>query len=88
MNKNKQIAYCGINCTECKNYRQNANCKSCREEELLIDDCTTKKCCVKKDIDFCSECKIFPCEQMQVFYKSNAFRQKGYQILLEMINTK
>ncbi len=78
------IAYCGIDCESCKNYKQNMNCQGCKLEEKLIDDCPTKKCCVEIKIDYCNQCNTFPCQMMDEFYKTNPQREKALTTLLNL----
>ncbi len=75
------IAYCGIDCNTCKNYKQNANCQGCRVDETLLSDCFTIGCCREKNIDFCSQCATFPCTEMKEFYDSAPHRKKGFENL-------
>ncbi len=78
-------SYCGINCKECKNYLKNVNCRGCKKEEVLIEDCPTKKCCIEKNIIHCGECLTFPCEMMKSFYDSTEFRKNGFSVLSALI---
>ena len=79
------LAFCGIYCGECKNYRQNMNCAGCRTEEKLIDDCTIRVCAAKFGYFHCGECGQFPCEELNEFYNDGkASHLKAYYNLLEM----
>ncbi len=80
----ENIAYCGIDCNKCKNYKQNVNCQGCRVEEVLLSDCFTIPCCRAKNIEFCNQCDIFPCEKMKEFYESAPRRKKGYENLTKL----
>jgi hypothetical protein len=44
-------------CEGCRSEKRNANCKTC----FML------KCTAEKGIDFCSECRNFPCRELQDF---------------------
>ncbi|WP_167935769.1 DUF3795 domain-containing protein [Halothermothrix orenii] len=52
------IAPCGFYCGSCPSYLS-GKCKGCYNNET--DKCFTYDCVLKKDINFCGECKDFPC---------------------------
>ncbi|WDV46461.1 DUF3795 domain-containing protein [Clostridiaceae bacterium M8S5] len=66
------IPPCGIYCGECPNYiREKNTCKGASEH------CKNRKCksiyvCAieKKRINYCYECRIFPCSRFKAFRKS------------------
>ena len=65
------IGFCGVDCSGCSDYL-NKICPGCRasagrEEE----DCPIAVCCMEKGILFCGQCGIFPCKDMQEFFKES-----------------
>ena len=62
------IAYCGIDCERCANYRKNENCLGCIIDQEMIEDCDIRQCCKEKRVAYCAECGGFPCEKMRNFY--------------------
>ncbi|OGR13929.1 MAG: hypothetical protein A2277_13745 [Desulfobacterales bacterium RIFOXYA12_FULL_46_15] len=45
-------------------YLASENCKGCRNENCkLFKDCNVRRCHQEKRVDFCYECKDFPCDQ-------------------------
>ena len=42
-------------------------CKGCREQKgcLIQPVCSTYYCAIAKDINFCSDCRDFPCNKLQ-----------------------
>lgn len=69
MKPNETLAFCGIYCGGCKNYKENANCMGCRYEETLVDDCPTRSCAMAKGLLHCGECGDFPCPTLKEFYE-------------------
>ena len=46
------------------NYFTKVSCKGCREESCkLFKDCGVKECYKIKGVDFCFQCKEFPCNK-------------------------
>ena len=68
MDKYEALTYCGIYCGSCQNYKKNMNCAGCRNEAVLVDDCETKVCAVKRGLLHCGLCTDFPCGMMEDFY--------------------
>jgi hypothetical protein len=66
--KYEKLAYCGLFCGGCRNYKENLNCMGCRLEENLVDDCPTRACAAAKNLVHCGECDEFPCAGLQAFY--------------------
>ena len=65
------IAYCGVNCEVCPDYREH-RCPSCRKTEWKPDDaCLPVRCCQERGIPACAFCKSFPCADMEAFYKES-----------------
>ncbi|MBD3214717.1 MAG: DUF3795 domain-containing protein [Candidatus Lokiarchaeota archaeon] len=63
----KDHAPCGIYCKTCPGVKA-YGCRGCREEKGQIKDfpvCKTYECVTEKGINFCYECKEFPCERLQ-----------------------
>ena len=76
---NDEIAYCGVNCSECDDYR-NGICVSCRRTGWPEDGiCMPVKCCMEKQIEFCGCCNSFPCESMAGFYQESDSHRKAYR---------
>lgn len=68
MNKTdfSKINPCGGCCDNC-GYKNNRECKGCREAEgkcvkLWSDGCAIYKCCYKHNVYFCGVCSEFPCD--------------------------
>ena len=79
---NLNIAYCGIDCQKCKNYKKNMNCAGCRHELELLEDCPTRICCSEKGFLHCSECNEFPCEELKCFYNDgNPLHLQAFETL-------
>jgi len=68
MDKYSKLAFCGLYCGGCKNYKENYNCQGCRNEKEMVSDCPTKACAVARGLLHCGECNEFPCEELQIFY--------------------
>jgi|GEM_PF-1161571 len=66
--KYAKLAYCGIYCGGCSNYRENADCSGCRNETELLADCPTRSCAIEREVLFCGECSEFPCLMLKEFY--------------------
>jgi hypothetical protein len=64
----EKLAYCGIFCGGCTNFKENYNCMGCRDEEEMVNDCPTRTCCIQKGLIHCGECSDFPCEELNNFY--------------------
>jgi len=69
MKEYETLAYCGLFCGGCKNYKENANCMGCRFEEKLLDDCPTRACASARGLLHCGDCKEFPCPALKKFYE-------------------
>ena len=83
--KDKEYGFCGIICSDCKNYKKNLNCQGCLGEKNLLNDCPTRSCAISKKINLCSECEKFPCEELYNFYNDgNALHKKAYQNIIEI----
>ena len=86
MRTDKMIAYCGVDCSECDDYKNN-KCPSCRLSEWTDDDiCRPVKCCIEKGIEFCSECDVFPCKDMKDFYEESESHREAFTRLVGMSN--
>ena len=57
----KLIAPCGFYCGSCPTYL-NDECEGCYNGGA--GKCFTFNCVVNKDINFCGECKDFPCDDI------------------------
>ena len=68
METNDLIAYCGVDCSACADYK-NKKCPSCRLTEWKEgDECMPVRCCAGKGIGYCAFCDVFPCGDMADFY--------------------
>ncbi len=56
----KLLGKCGFYCGACPTYIK-GRCKGC-EEEHSPNDCFTRDCAKEKKLNFCGECKCFPCD--------------------------
>ena len=56
----KLLGKCGFYCGACPTYI-NGDCRGC-EEEHTTGDCFTRDCVKEKKMNFCGECKSFPCD--------------------------
>lgn len=46
------------------NYLSTPECKGCRKEKcVLFRSCKVRGCCEIKNVDFCFQCKDFPCDE-------------------------
>ena len=78
MKTDNLIAYCGGDCSECDDYKNNI-CPSCRLTEWTDDDiCMPVKCCREKKIEFCGNCDVFPCESMAEFYEESGSHREAF----------
>ncbi|NJD01711.1 MAG: GNAT family N-acetyltransferase [Ruminiclostridium sp.] len=80
----KSISVCGLVCSLCS-YK--SNCVGCRCKD---GDCSLKKCCSGKGLDYCFLCDEFPCnEEMFKNIRLKAFnmvaREDGLQRLSEYL---
>lgn len=56
------ISKCGFFCGSCPTFT-NGSCKGCRAEHKL-GDCFTFDCVDKHKLDYCGQCKSFPCDDI------------------------
>lgn len=68
MEQHETLSFCGVYCGGCRNYKENADCSGCRNEENLLDDCPTRSCAIKRGVLHCGECEEFPCAELRDFY--------------------
>lgn len=50
----------------------NGGCRGC-EEEHSTGDCFTHDCVKEKTLDFCGQCKCFPCDTLMTKPRSTVF---------------
>lgn len=62
------FAYCGLDCAIC-DYREKMNCSGCQAcgGEMFWGECEIAACCISKQIENCSKCDQFPCENLKAF---------------------
>lgn len=53
------VASCGFYCGSCPTYRE-GDCPGCRQTQH--NACFTYQCVARQGLDFCGECRRFPCE--------------------------
>ena len=56
----KLLGQCGFYCGACPTYIK-GGCSGC-EDEHEAGDCFTRDCVNEKKLNFCGECKNFPCD--------------------------
>ena len=56
----KLLGKCGFYCGACPTYIK-GGCRGCAEEHTT-GDCFTRDCVKEKKLNFCGECKNFPCD--------------------------
>lgn len=70
--KYEALSYCGIDCSICCNFHQNMNCSGCRKEKKLLEDCPVRKCGMAKELLYCGQCRVFPCDMLEEFYSDGS----------------
>jgi len=81
----EELAYCGMFCGSCKNYKKGANCLGCRNEDKLLSDCPTRVCTFEKGLIHCGECFEFPCKILKEFYEDGIpHHSTAYQNILRI----
>lgn len=85
----KSMGVCGLVCALCS-YK--SDCEGCRNKKCSCKDgdCSVKKCCLEKGLDYCYLCNEFPCgEKMFKSIRLKAFnmvaREDGLQKLAEYL---
>lgn len=58
-NKDLLIGKCGFYCPSCPTY-QRGKCKGCMISNKE-GECFTRDCVINKKLNYCGECKNFPC---------------------------
>lgn len=87
--KNVEYGYCGIICSDCKNYKKNMNCLGCHHEKELLEDCPIRKCAISKNLNSCMDCNMFPCDTFSEFYNDGkSLHKKAYENLISLKNKK
>ena len=72
------IAYCGVDCSSCPDYR-NGKCPSCRRSTWAEGDaCMPVSCCNERSITTCGFCDLFPCDSMAEFYDESDSHREAY----------
>ena len=56
-------SYCGLSCEECE-YREEFHCGGCMATggNPFYGPCELAACARRKKVNFCGECKDFPCD--------------------------
>lgn len=61
------VSRCGIDCGTCS-FKEKMGCKGCVAMETPFwGECSVKKCCESKGIQFCGECGEIPCDMLKKF---------------------
>jgi hypothetical protein len=55
IDKQKLVAYCGLYCGNCKQFKK-GKCPGCRENEKA-KWCKIRTCCIENNYDSCADCK-------------------------------
>lgn len=83
---------CGTKCSECM-YKEKVNCVGCvsMNKPFWGEKCLVKNCCENKNLEFCGQCKDFPCELLKEFsfdkeHGDNGIRIENCKIWLETIS--
>ncbi|MBQ7161448.1 MAG: hypothetical protein IJR90_07050 [Clostridia bacterium] len=80
----KNISFCGVDCSECSDFKSGV-CPSCRLTEWKDGDiCMPVKCCTEKWIGCCAFCEGFPCGDIADFYKESDGHRRAYEKMCEM----
>ncbi|MFO8018201.1 MAG: DUF3795 domain-containing protein [Promethearchaeia archaeon] len=74
------VSYCGIYCGACPAFHR-GRCKGCRSTENKTErkgSCGygIRSCCEKKRLDYCGQCKDFPCSKINKLIKSQKGRKE------------
>ena len=85
MDTYQELAYCGIYCRTCSNYRQNENCLGCRDEPKLLWDCPLRICAQAKGLVHCGLCDEYPCAELSSFYAEDRESHKKAQSNMQAI---
>ena len=81
-----RIAYCGVDCSACGDYKTGV-CPSCKLTPWTENDiCMPVKCCREKGIAFCGQCGGFPCADMAEFYEESEGHAAAYERMLLIKN--
>ena len=83
MEHTDQIAFCGVNCAACDDYRS-GTCPSCRRTAWGEDPCPPVKCCQARGIAFCAFCEGFPCVDMRAFYQESEGHREAWQRMADL----
>ena len=85
MNDSGMIGYCGVDCAACKTYAMDRDCPGCKHTDWTqCEICPPVKCCRMRQIDFCAECREFPCEMMAGFYEESPGHRDAYERMCRM----
>ena len=64
--KYPEIGVCGLSCVLCPGYvmKTKSRCRGCKTKWRLVGPCSILHCAVKRNIEFCGECKeVKKCEK-------------------------
>jgi hypothetical protein len=79
----EMIAYCGVDCAECADFR-NGRCPGCRRSTWEEgDECPPVSCCREKGIPVCGACGQFPCQMMKEFYDESESHRAAFRRMEE-----
>lgn len=72
---------CGLKCSECQ-YKTQMNCEGCIviSKPFWGDACPIKQCCEQKKLQYCGDCKLFPCDLLNSFAYDEKQGDQGKRI--------
>lgn len=63
-----EYTYCGLDCLDCS-YKEPCHCKGCKASrgEPFHGKCRLAACAISHKVEYCIDCKEFPCELLVSF---------------------
>ncbi len=76
-----EIAVCGLDCAICA-YREQTNCAGCAESkgDMFWGECKIAKCAQRKNVEDCSYCDEFVCDDLNAFSHDKEHGDNGERI--------
>jgi len=78
MSGEPMIAYCGLVCSECGQFKRQ-KCEGCHSEKPMFKGCKVKKCAADKGISTCAACVEFG--DLKQCPKLNNFISKIFKLI-------
>ena len=77
------IGSCGLVCSQCDSFKD-GQCKGCRHEATMSNNCEIMKCCMSRGHTTCAECTDFSdlsqCDKLNNFVQNvNRIREVGLE---------